>query len=89
MFNRNIFIRLQIVNFLKFVEMLVKADCGVKRVRLKTGVDAHEPAQQREKLGQIANSMLIHHVTLEVQYSDTLHDREIRCLSTYHNILFI
>ena len=58
--------------------MLVNADCGLRQLKLKTGADAHDPGQQKDKLRQISASLQIHQVKLEVEYSDTLHDREIR-----------
>ncbi|XP_067948636.1 MIT domain-containing protein 1-like [Watersipora subatra] len=68
----------QILNFLRFLEMLVAAHCGVRNVKLRTGTDAKDPGQQKDKLQQIASGLQQHQVKLEVEYSSTLHDREIR-----------
>ena len=67
------------MNFLRFCELLVKSQCGVKLIKLKTGSDVHERQQQIDKLQQISQSLLSDHkVRLDVQYSDVIHDREIR-----------
>ena len=48
-------------------------------IKLKTGSDVHERQQQIDKLQQISQSLLSDHkVRLDVQYSDVIHDREIR-----------
>jgi len=71
----------QILNFLRFCELLVNSQCGVKVIKLKTGSDTHEPHNQRDKVQQISQSLNGYGVRLEVQYSDSLHDREIRLSS--------
>uniref|UniRef100_A0A3Q3XNM2 MIT domain-containing protein n=1 Tax=Mola mola TaxID=94237 RepID=A0A3Q3XNM2_MOLML len=62
----------QLYNFLRFCEMLLKASCKVKRIHLLTTQD--EVSYFRE----LQESLSAQGVTLDVQYSSTIHDREIR-----------
>ncbi|KAK7486974.1 hypothetical protein BaRGS_00021790, partial [Batillaria attramentaria] len=71
----------QIYNFLRFCEVLVKKKSPLKKILLVTGVDEQDTnnqTQQQQKLDQIRKSLLHFNVVLEVQFSNTLHDREIR-----------
>ena len=65
------------MNFLRFCELLVSKQCGVKYIALKTGLDT-DRTQQEEKLAGIRDSLTSHGVQLDVHYSTSLHDREIR-----------
>ncbi|ELT94043.1 hypothetical protein CAPTEDRAFT_168922 [Capitella teleta] len=70
----------QILNFLRFCEVLVNSEAQVKSITLLTGRDEN-PTQQREqhsKLEEIAKSLQQRNIALSVKYSSTLHDREIR-----------
>lgn len=69
----------QIYNFLRFCELLVKKKSSLKRIILVTGIDEQDPnGHQKQKLDQIRKSLLPFNIQLEVQFSSTLHDREIR-----------
>ncbi|KAJ8013293.1 hypothetical protein DPEC_G00051750 [Dallia pectoralis] len=68
----------QLYNFLRFCEMLVKASCKVKRINLLTSQDEEDiSSQQANALSELKQSLEIHGVCLNIQYS-TFHDREIR-----------
>ncbi|XP_076016644.1 MIT domain-containing protein 1 [Genypterus blacodes] len=68
----------QLYNFLRFCEMLLKASCKVKRIHLLTSEDEANGRQQEAALTELKQSLKAHNVTLELQYSSTIHDREIR-----------
>ncbi|KAM8749264.1 MIT domain-containing protein 1 [Acanthopagrus latus] len=68
----------QLYNFLRFCEMLLKAPCKVKTIHLLTTQDETDTSQQTNALAEIRESLGAHGVTLDLQYSSTIHDREIR-----------
>eukprot|EP00074_Homo_sapiens_P062752 XP_011508885.1 MIT domain-containing protein 1 isoform X5 [Homo sapiens] len=69
----------QLYNFLRFCEMLIKRPCKVKTIHLLTSLDEGiEQVQQSRGLQEIEESLRSHGVLLEVQYSSSIHDREIR-----------
>ncbi|TNN04361.1 hypothetical protein fugu_001390 [Takifugu bimaculatus] len=68
----------QLYNFLRFCEMLVKAPCKVKRIHLLTTQDEAENCQQSYALDEMKQSLSALGMTLDVEYSSTIHDREIR-----------
>uniref|UniRef100_A0A8C2IDD6 MIT, microtubule interacting and transport, domain containing 1 n=1 Tax=Cyprinus carpio TaxID=7962 RepID=A0A8C2IDD6_CYPCA len=65
-------------NFLRFCEMLLKCQCKVKTIHLLTSQDEDSSAQQTSALAEIKQSLQSQNVCLDVQYSSTIHDREIR-----------
>jgi ATP-dependent Lon protease len=68
----------QISNFLRFCELVVKVGTA-QVINLTTGSD--DEAQRKEaeeKLKLIGSSLLDHGIKLNLKFSDTLHDREIR-----------
>ena len=68
----------QISNFLRFCELVVKIG-SAQVINLTTGSD--DEAQRKEaeeKLKMIGASLLDHGIKLNLKFSDTLHDREIR-----------
>ncbi|XP_077584563.1 MIT domain-containing protein 1 [Stigmatopora nigra] len=67
----------QLYNFLRFCEMLLKASCKVKTIHLLTSSES-DGGQQENALAEMKRSLLAHGVTLDVRYSSTIHDREIR-----------
>lgn len=68
----------QIGNFLRFCELVVKVG-SAQVINLTTGSDdATQRKEAEEKLKMIAASLLDHGIKLNVKFSDTLHDREIR-----------
>lgn len=70
----------QIVNFLRFAELLVKKCPNLSRLRLVTSPADRdgEREQQGDKLRELAASLIRHGVQLVLELSGTLHDREIR-----------
>lgn len=67
----------QLYNFLRFCEMLLKGLCKVKRIHLLTSQDDAD-GQQTSALAEMKESLRAQGVTLNVDYSSTIHDREIR-----------
>ncbi|KAM9850834.1 MIT domain-containing protein 1 [Aulostomus maculatus] len=68
----------QLYNFLRFCEMLLKATCKVKTIHLLTSQDEADSQQQSSALAELKDSLSSQGVTLDLQYSSTIHDREIR-----------
>jgi len=75
----------QITNFLRFCELLVKVgDC--KKLTLITSTDDED--QKKENIlafDQVADNLFEHNIEFRAEFSDTLHDREIK-LSNGWNI---
>ncbi len=68
----------QVSNFLRFCELVVVIG-SAQVINLTTGFDdAQQREETEEKLKLIASSLLDHGIKLNVKFSDTLHDREIR-----------
>ncbi|XP_041358827.1 MIT domain-containing protein 1-like [Gigantopelta aegis] len=67
----------QIFNLLRFCELVVKSDTKVTKIKLITGCD-EESEGQKHKLGQIQKSLKKYNIELEIEYSTTLHDRQIK-----------
>ncbi|KAM6178733.1 MIT domain-containing protein 1 isoform 1-T1 [Rhynchocyon petersi] len=69
----------QLYNFLRFCEMLIKKPCKVKTIHLLTTLDEGSGREeQRMGLKEIKESLGNHGVFLELEYSSSIHDREIR-----------
>ncbi|CAM5077904.1 unnamed protein product [Eretmochelys imbricata] len=69
----------QFYNFLRFCEMLVKGPCRVKTIHLLTSYDEGSgKSQQTSSLEEIKQSLKNYGVTLNVSFSSSIHDREIR-----------
>ncbi|XP_068428816.1 MIT domain-containing protein 1 isoform X2 [Clinocottus analis] len=68
----------QLYNFLRFCEMLLKASCKVKKIHLLTSQDEADNRQQSTALAELKESLSALGLTLDLQYSSTIHDREIR-----------
>ena len=76
----------QISNFVKFCELAVKIG-DVQYIKLVTSSDdAYQEAQNRQSFEQLANSLYENGVELEVEFSSTIHDRQI-LLSTGWRII--
>ncbi|ESO88500.1 hypothetical protein LOTGIDRAFT_219231 [Lottia gigantea] len=67
----------QIYNLLRFCELVVKLKCPVRTITLTTSRDENTQKQE-QNLGQVKNGLQHHGIELIIQYSTTLHDREIR-----------
>ncbi|KAG8452192.1 hypothetical protein GDO86_004111 [Hymenochirus boettgeri] len=69
----------QLYNFLRFCEMLVKGPSKVRKINLLTSMDEENgKAQQTSGLQEIKSSLQDYGVMLEVTFSSSIHDREIR-----------
>ncbi|XP_014890134.1 MIT domain-containing protein 1 isoform X2 [Poecilia latipinna] len=68
----------QLYNFLRFCEMLLKSCGKVTKIHLLTSQDEGDNTQQSSALSELRDSLGGHGVTLDVQFSSTIHDREIR-----------
>uniref|UniRef100_A0A8C9A3B8 MIT domain-containing protein 1 n=1 Tax=Prolemur simus TaxID=1328070 RepID=A0A8C9A3B8_PROSS len=68
----------QLYNFLRFCEMLIKRPCKVKTIHLLTCLDKVGIKITRCSLEEIKESLSNHGVLLELEYSSSIHDREIR-----------
>jgi len=67
----------QIVNFLRCCELLVRMCTNLKQIRLLTTQDDHNKADQQKKLDELSASLKDRNINLIVDFSATLHDREI------------
>ncbi|NWS99111.1 MITD1 protein, partial [Mionectes macconnelli] len=66
-------------NFLRFCEMLIKGPCKVKTIHLLTSCDEGSGrSQQMSGLEEIQQSLRSYGVTLNIEFSSSIHDREIR-----------
>ncbi|NXE31733.1 MITD1 protein, partial [Ptilorrhoa leucosticta] len=71
--------RYSLYNFLRFCEMLVKGPCKVKTIHLLTSYDEGSGrSQQMSSLQEIKQSLSNYGVTLNIDFSSSIHDREIR-----------
>ncbi|XP_019380588.1 PREDICTED: MIT domain-containing protein 1 [Gavialis gangeticus] len=69
----------QLYNFLRFCEMLVKGPCKVKTIHLLTSCgEGSENSQQTRALEEIQQSVKNCGIKLDVSFSTSIHDREIR-----------
>ncbi|XP_043928108.1 MIT domain-containing protein 1 isoform X1 [Protopterus annectens] len=69
----------QLYNFLRFCEMLIKGPCRMKKINLLTTLeDGNGKGQQLSALDDIKKSLMTYGVTLEIAFSNSIHDREIR-----------
>ncbi|XP_051662786.1 MIT domain-containing protein 1 isoform X4 [Manacus candei] len=69
----------QLYNFLRFCEMLIKGPCKVKTIHLLTSYDEGSGrSQQMSGLEEIQQSLRNYGVTLNIEFSSSIHDREIR-----------
>ncbi|XP_076056411.1 MIT domain-containing protein 1-like [Oratosquilla oratoria] len=68
----------QIYNFLHLCELLVLKAPKMRKIILKTSYDPQNSKLQLERLEEIKRSLEKHNVELIFEFSDTLHDREIR-----------
>ncbi|CAI9720986.1 Hypothetical predicted protein [Octopus vulgaris] len=70
----------QIINFIRFCELLHKSDANVKKIILNTSCenDENKKCQQKQAFSAMCDNFKGNNIELEVSYSKTLHDREIR-----------
>ncbi|KFP62547.1 MIT domain-containing protein 1, partial [Cariama cristata] len=71
--------RYSLYNFVRFCEMLVKGPCKVKTIHLLTSYDEGSGrSKQVSGLEEIQQSLRNYGVTLNIAFSSSIHDREIR-----------
>lgn len=68
----------QTYNFLSFCEVLVRFCQNLKHIHLITGQNDQEHGSQVSRFENIKSSLIEYNIELAVEYSQTLHDREIR-----------
>lgn len=68
----------QIINFLRCCELFVKKCSRLQEIKLNTSYDDNNKTEQEKKFKELENSLLKRKINLKVDYSTTLHDREIR-----------
>jgi ATP-dependent Lon protease len=68
----------QIQNFVRFCEVVLTCST-IRRMKLITGYDDEsQRADAQNKLGDLQQSLLEQDIELEIEFSATMHDREIR-----------
>ncbi|PAV58844.1 hypothetical protein WR25_08851 [Diploscapter pachys] len=65
----------QMLNFVRFCELLVTRAKKLKRIELTTGKDAEK---NKDGFAELSKSLEAREISLKVEYSDSIHDREIR-----------
>ncbi|CAI8046620.1 MIT domain-containing protein 1 [Geodia barretti] len=70
--------RHQLHNFVRFCELAVRNCRRLKAICLITGREPQTESLQASSLKELEESLKDYSVVLTVEYSDTLHDREIR-----------
>lgn len=68
----------KVYNLLRLCELLVMNCRNLKCIQLLTGKEPGNSSKQEEMLGELKQSLSKNGVLLSVDYSTTLHDREIR-----------
>ncbi|KAM6985825.1 MIT domain-containing protein 1 [Aplochiton taeniatus] len=69
----------QLYNFLRFCEMVLKTPCKVTKIHLLTSQDeGGSSSQQVGALSELKQSLQTQGVSLDIEYSSSIHDREIR-----------
>ncbi|GFS68332.1 MIT domain-containing protein 1 [Nephila pilipes] len=68
----------QAYNFLSFCELIVRYCPQLKKIILTTGTNHQDHVNQMSRFSSIRNSLVSYNIDLEIIFSDTLHDREIR-----------
>lgn len=68
----------QVYNFLHLCELLVRKAEKLSSISLITSSDPSDPGTQRERLDELRRSLAGHNISLDITFSDTIHDREIR-----------
>jgi len=67
----------QILNLVRFSELLLRKAKNLKKINITTGRDDQNSEEQNKKLIELKVSLNTYGVTMVIEYSDTLHDREI------------
>lgn len=68
----------QIENFSHFCEVLLASNAPLRALYLETGLDNQHPNEQLEKFEILKRDLEQHNISFKWNFSDTLHDREVR-----------
>ena len=70
----------QIVNFLRFVELVIKKCSNIKKMHLVTKIDTSPQLSEEQiaKLNEICDEVKNHKIELSYEFSQSLHDRQIK-----------
>ncbi|XP_037284778.2 MIT domain-containing protein 1 [Rhipicephalus microplus] len=68
----------QVQNFVRLCELLKKKCPCLRNVKLTTGLDQRDQQSQLDRLSQVKASLADYGIVMAIEYSETLHDREIR-----------
>ena len=77
----------QISNFVKFCELLVKVGDTRKIKLITSSDDAYQEEQNQHSFKLLANSLYENGIELEVEFSNTIHDRQMLLSSGWRIIL--
>lgn len=72
---RNNFFQCQ--NFVRLCELLVRSCPNLRLIDLLTSKDNKTERDQRDGFNNLADDLKKYNVNLRIEYSDTLHDRQI------------
>jgi len=67
----------QVINFLRLCELCVRECPALASIRLLTGRCPQQGAEQERKLNELKTSLAGRGVNLVIEFSDTLHDRQV------------
>ncbi|CRL06470.1 CLUMA_CG019543, isoform A [Clunio marinus] len=70
-------------NLVMFCELAVTNCKNLKCIRITTNKDTNKESEQDKGLQSIANSLLLHNVCLSINYTSSLHDRQILLSNGY------
>ena len=71
----------QIINFLRFVELVIRKCPNIKKIHLVTKTDEsspHSKEEQMSKLRELSSEVKSHGPELTYNFSSSLHDRQIK-----------
>ncbi|XP_037506139.1 LOW QUALITY PROTEIN: MIT domain-containing protein 1-like [Rhipicephalus sanguineus] len=68
----------QVQNFVRLCELLKKKCPCLRSIKLTTGLDQRDQQSQLDRLLQVKTSLADNGIVMAIEYSETLHDREIR-----------
>lgn len=67
----------QCQNFVRFCELAVQRCQALSKIILTTTSDPNDKTGQKSRLDELKKSLSNRLVTLDIKFSDTLHDRQI------------
>lgn len=73
----------QVCNFLIFCELVLTKCRNIKCIKVTTNKDPSPNSEQVKNINSIADSLAKHNVTLYVDYTNNLHDRQVLLSNGY------